>query len=632
MAGKLGISEQAVRKRAGTPDKYGWKVKKMVRKDGGTGRLEIRVDEQFPMFPETAETGFDKNGPADQYDSGSEDLTNSETAGTEFNKDWEFENLLAKKMLGRSRSLGTYYRGLYRKTGVIPRGLHTSGRDGRMYSGRRPSVDEDVERRFVEIITRSANDPIESPDFKPNRLRKVTHFHEQLEEEFEKKISLQSLWRIVREHDLRQYFIRPDSDDEKFVDNAAFHYPAIPVFDLIQVDGCTLRYFKIQNQKGEWQSPHIIECYDTGSRYMLTLEAYFSESYQSCTDLFCKFMASCRFPNRNINFRPDNALGFLNLKRPIREINRKYMSLNGFFLNDDYAAPLNAKAKVHLERSHGNLHSFEDFIIRRATKDCDRVDRKIETRVIGGRVEKVAITYLDMVLKEFRGMGFLEEYQERHNKRKGKFTENGIRKEWCPENKFNEFSANQTDSIRFAEKDIESLRRYGYPKELINTPKGKVMVYKKHRYRIISGHSKLRRCKKVRVSEHEGTLHFFEDADDGIHIGDAKATRAPERSEKRERHKKDAKQEQNEFDLICVFLENAGLSPDESNIRNLYYFEGLTLEITMDLVNTNRAKYEKYAGTDKGFIAFNLFCGDFVEYKNSQVDPVKHVIFKEMSG
>ncbi len=29
------------------------------------------------------------------------------------------------------------------------------------------------------------------------------------------------------------------------------------VFDLIQMDGCALRYFKIKNDKGNWQKPNV---------------------------------------------------------------------------------------------------------------------------------------------------------------------------------------------------------------------------------------------------------------------------------------------------------------------------------------------------------------------------------------
>jgi len=148
-------------------------------------------------------------------------------------------------------------------------------------------------------------------------------------------------------------------------------------------------------------------------------------------------------------------------------------------------------------------------------------------------------------------------------------------------------------------------------------------MYKKQRYRIISGHSRFRKHKKVRVSECDGNLYFFEDADDGIYIGEARATRAPERSEEYEKRKKNTKEEQKEYELIGIFLEQNGMKINDEKLYGLYHHDGLTLETAMTLVSENKERYGRYAG-EKGFFSFNLFIGDFIEFKNRQIDPVKY--------
>ena len=55
--------------------------------------------------------------------------------------------------------------------------------------------------------------------------------------------------------------------------------------------------------------------YDTGSRYMFELQAYFSESNENSVDPFTRSLLSTDFADKKIRIRPDNAKGFVNLKR-----------------------------------------------------------------------------------------------------------------------------------------------------------------------------------------------------------------------------------------------------------------------------------------------------------------------------
>jgi len=75
-----------------------------------------------------------------------------------------------------------------------------------------------------------------------------------------------------------------------------------------------------------------------------------------------------RFPKKTIRLRPDCAKGFVNLKRPIHELNIKYSMPDGFYMDPDFAGVRSPKHKVHLESSHRSLHNFEIRIIKKFEK------------------------------------------------------------------------------------------------------------------------------------------------------------------------------------------------------------------------------------------------------------------------
>ena len=137
---------------------------------------------------------------------------------------------------------------------------------------------------------------------------------------------------------------------------------AIPM-DMLIKDGLQIPS-KIRNDNGYWQKPNVIEFYDTGSRHMFILDAYFSESSYNSLDLFTQFLLSTPFPQKKIRIRPDNAKGFLNLKRTINALNLKHSTPNGFYMEPDFAKIHSPKDKAHLESSHRSPHNFEIRIIK----------------------------------------------------------------------------------------------------------------------------------------------------------------------------------------------------------------------------------------------------------------------------
>ncbi len=283
--------------------------------------------------------------------------------------DDQFMILLHKKIMNKTgsakRRAKKYYKDQYKKTGIIPKPLLLAGQgimEGRKCSGRPRALSCDVKNRFIDMVKASCD--MNDPNFIyiTRKARVITNYHKFLEEEFQKKISIYALRRLVREKNLYLYLQQPDFDESR-VDKGYFNPEKI--FDLVQVDGCKFQYFKIKDESEKWCKPQVIEFYDTGSRYMFVLDFYFSETSHNAVDLFTRFLLDVPFPKKRIRLRPDRAKGFLNLKRPIHELNIKYSMPDGFYMEPDFSGVRSPKHKVHLESSHRSLHNFEIRIIKK---------------------------------------------------------------------------------------------------------------------------------------------------------------------------------------------------------------------------------------------------------------------------
>jgi len=282
--------------------------------------------------------------------------------------DDRFHMLLYKKIINKTgsakRRAKKYYKDQYKKTGIIPAPLMLVEKgimEGRKCSGRPCSIDEQTKRRFIEMVKASCDLSSQEFIFITKKARTIKNYHCWLEEEMGKPISLPGLRRCAKRENLKFYLEKEDYEEEPAPPHA---FKSEPVFNLIQMDGCKFRYLKIKDDNGNWQKPQVIEAFDTGSRYMFFLRAYFTESSLNSVDLFTRFLLSTPFPQQRIKFRPDQAKGFLNLKRPINALNLAYSTPGGFYMAPDFARPNSPKDKAHLESSHRSLHNFEIRIIK----------------------------------------------------------------------------------------------------------------------------------------------------------------------------------------------------------------------------------------------------------------------------
>ena len=241
--------------------------------------------------------------------------------------DDQFMILLHKKIMDKSgsakRRAKKYYMDQYKKTGIIPKPLLLAGNgvmEGRKCSGRPRALSHDVRNRFIEMVKASCDADDPRFIYITRKARKITTYHKLLEDECRRKISIHALRRLVDKEYLYVYLQQPDFDGTQ-MDKGYFNPEKI--FDLIQVDGCQFQYIKIKDETGNWKKPQVIEFFDTGSRHILVLEFYFSETNLNAVDLFTRFLMVVPIPKKRIRVRPDRAKAFLNLKRPIHELNIK---------------------------------------------------------------------------------------------------------------------------------------------------------------------------------------------------------------------------------------------------------------------------------------------------------------------
>ena len=505
--------------------------------------------------------------------------------------DDRFLILLHKKIMDKTgsakRRAKKYYLDQYRKTGVIPKPLLLAGQgimEGRKCSGRRRVLTEKIQKRFIEMV-KASSDPLDDRFvFITRHGRTIKNYHAWLEQEFERSISLSALRRFARQANLKVYLEKPDFEEET---DPGVCFKDEPVFDLIQMDGCKFRYFKIRSNDGAWAKPQVIEFFDTGSRNMFVLEAYFSESSLNSVDLFEKFLVSTPFPQKKIRLRPDNAKGFVNLKRPINELNIKFSLPGGFYLQPDFSRIHAPKDKAHLESSHRSIHHFEMRIIKHFE---DRI-AKTEPGYIyrNGKKEKITVTYLDIDLETLRQSGLLESYRRQHNEQKHYYSVNGKTSAWVPKEKFDAGLA-QYKRLTFSADDVRNFVKYGYDKIKATVSTKGIITFKKQTYHVAVGaqHFSRHKSTKVYISDLGDKLFIFEHKENGILLGEAL------RRKPYEKPIKQAVIEPNAVELISAYLQEKKMAVDRPRLIDIH-LRGLTLETAKAIYRQNRKRYIAYA-------------------------------------
>lgn len=542
--------------------------------------------------------------------------------------DDQFMILLHKKIMNKTgsakRRAKKYYVDQYKKTGIIPKPLLLAGRgimEGRKCSGRPRALSCDVKNRFIQMVKAACDADDDNFIYVTRKARKITIFHQFLEEEFEKKISIHALYRLVRQENLHLYLKKPDFDE---LPAKGFFNPE-DIFDLVQVDGCSFQYIKIKDENGKWRKPQVIEFYDTGSRYMFVLELYFSETSLNALDLFTRFLLYGPFPKKRIRLRPDRAKGFLNLKRPIHELNIKYSLPDGFYMEPDFTGPRSPKHKVHLESSHRSLHHFEIRIIKKFADKILKTEPGWAFK--GNKKEPIVVTFLDISLDQLRHSRMLELYRRQHNESLHRFTEAGKSVKWVPREKLAAYLSDQ-DTLAFDPDHVQGFIRYGFDKRKAVVSTQKTITYDKQKYTVVVGAEKFSSHKStpVQVSCCNNKLYIFEPQKDGVFLGEALCQ---QRSEKPKSvvEKSEKRLKQNEVEQIAAYLEARQMSVDMKSLIACYR-NGLTFDIAKAVFENNTKRYDRLvAKLDEpdraGFVRFNAFAIDYYRYRRNQLAPGK---------
>jgi len=541
--------------------------------------------------------------------------------------DDQFRQLLHKKIMHKradaKRQAKRYYQAQYRKTGIIPKPLLLAGRgimEGRKCSGRPRVLEPAVVARFIEMVKASTDKNDQRFIFITQKGRKIKNYHHWLEEEFQCTLSRSALNRCAHRENLYRYL--KQEDDEASITPTYFN--PVPVFDLIQMDGSVFHYVKIKNEQGQWQPPNVIEFYDTGSRHLFVLDVYFSENSENSVRQFSQLLLSTPFPDQKIRIRPDNAKGFLNLKRPIRELNQHYsVAPDRFFLDADYTGVRAPRHKAHLESSHRTLHNFEIQIIKYFETSITKTEPGI--LFTNGKRSKITITYLNINIDMLRQSGLLERYRREHNETNHSFSNAGITQRWIPEQKLKDFLA-AANTFEFEPQVIQALMKYGYDKKKASVSKQGTITYDKQKY-VVTERDKFSRHQstKVKISYYQNRIYIFEPQEDGVFLGEATPL-GPSETPEHVRNKAEKRVKANAIDHIIAFLEDKGMHVNRLKLAE-YYHRGLTLACVGRIYQKHQTRYAHYLKKvmlpkeKVGIALFNAFLIDCEQYHQSAVAP-----------
>ncbi len=533
--------------------------------------------------------------------------------------DEQFAILLHKKIMNKvganMRQAKKYYIDQYKKTGEIPKPLLLAAKgvmEGRKCSGRRRVLSDKVKKRFKEMVKASTDVDDHHFIFVSQQARTVANFHIWLEEEFDRKISLPALRRFAGAKHLELYLKKPDCEDGKIEET---YFNPEQIFDLVQIDGCVFQYLKIKDEYGKWRKPQVIEFFDTGSRYIFVMSLYFSESSANAVDMYTEFLLSTPFPDKKIRLRPDQARGFLNLKRPIHELNLKYSIMpDRFYMEPDFSRTGAPKQKVHLESSHRTLHNFEVRVIKQFENRISKIEPVFTFK--GQKKRKIMVTHLDIGMDELRDSGMIDIYQREHNEKSHNFSEAGVTEKWVPQQKMSHFLSD-AKKIEIDPNHIKEFSKYGFDKTKASVSKERTIIYNKRKYYVAEGREKFggHRSTTVHVSEYKSRLFIFEYKGDGVLLGEALFQRPSEKPEFVEK-RSEKRIRANEIEQIAAFCESLGMTV---NIKDLAVRrgKGLTLLEAIETYDKNKLRYDIYVDKLRespeklGLALFNAFLMDW---------------------
>jgi hypothetical protein len=355
---------------------------------------------------------------------------------------------------------------------------------------------------------------------------------------------------------------------------------------------------------------------------MFVLDLYFSENSENAVDLFSCFLLDGPFPNKTIRIRPDRAQGFLNLKRPIHELNLKYSMPAGFYMQADFSAKGSPKHKVHLESSHRSLHHFEIRIIKAFEDKIVNTEPGFIFK--GHRKEQITVTCIDITLEQLKHSRIIQLYRKDHNDKAHRFSESGKMQRWIPSEKLQAYLSDQK-TIEFDSAHIDTFIRYGFDKKNATVSREKTIIYNKQKYSVVVGSEKFSAYKStpVQVSYYRNKLYIFENKKDGICLGEA-LSQQPSQKPQSVIKKSQKRLKQNEVEQIAAYLQSMQMSVDMTALIACYQ-NGLTLNIAEAIVNENIARYDRLVAKLQepkraGFVRFNAFLIDCNRYHQKRLD------------
>jgi len=520
----------------------------------------------------------------------------------------DFETLLyrflLKKSLSSRKVLKSRYRKLYKESGSIPAAI--SGNEKR---GRQSQLSPEIKARFIALIENSVDS--KHADFHTRDTRKITVLHLSLEKEFSQVISIDALYRIVRQNKkLKNLLEQDDSGVEN--EKPPSYFKTEKTGDLIQMDGVIADYFSIIDENGKSLIPVFIEFFDTGSRKLLAMHAYKSESSEASVDIFTRFLTNHQFAKKIIKIRPDNAGGFLNLRRPIKELNNKYAKPDGFTFLDNYARAGTPKDKAHLESSHRLFHRFEQQIINHFKDQV--IERVLKHKKIGNRLENITITRLNITLKQLNDSGLVAGYMKYSNEKTHRFTENGQQVRWKPDTRWKSYLIENEDNLfRFTDEDVTLCRVYGFNKSKATISKEGTITYQKSRYYVDdktlwSHHSSTKVVVSLIHKDKDSFLAVFKDDNEGVLLTKAMRLTAPKQSEKGKNQEKNKVIQINQDNSLVTLIEKIQLLCGTTNRDTVISLidQGATIESIEIIIKQHQDSLSEITSS---MVKFNILMG-----------------------
>jgi len=215
-----------------------------------------------------------------------------------------------------------------------------------------------------------------------------------------------------------------------------------------------------------------------------------------------------------------------------------------------------------------------------------------------------------------KNSGLIETYRHEHNSTKHYFSENGEANSWIPDQKLSDYFKESPDILSFSSQEVKEFVKYGFKKTTATVSKKRTIRYDNQDYYVTVGADLFSRHKStpVHISQYHDKLFIFEQAPNGILLGEALAKNPYEKPTE----PSEGEPEPNELEQVINFLEQHNMMVDRPTLIE-YHHKGLSLALAKNVFQLNQNRYitfmkkirqpEKRTG-EAVFNAFLLDCGN----------------------